>query len=1585
MPPGDRPEYGICEVLSGDRAVGLGFAIGRAQVVTCAHVVNSALGRADRRDPAPPDTGVVIKVRFAIGATPGDDGNRAASVTRWLPAEATTFDIDDVAVLELAMPVPAHAGVLRPTRYRALMPVQMWGPQPGRPGGGHVKGELLGEVRGGRIQISVSGGPFRVRPGFSGGPVWEPGTGDVAGMLSACGAESDATDAYLLGTDRITAVWPDWLPGSPGSGPGPWRDLLDEVAEAARYHPDFGDAQITRAGDHLVATIEVRAGGRVLGTIRQPIGVHDGDVTADLVAQFASTVAAHRQSGTGSPVGTLVHTGQPAAAPLREMAARSGVDLRSLAEFQTGVDLRPFAGRQHQDLLADSRYPQQGYVPQRYTEPPDPAIAGTTLIESLLGWLAESDGYLVVVLAPFGHGKTYLLHELAQAMHDRPDYPAIPVLVRLAELERSHHVDELVGAALTRGGERRVDLDRLAYLRREGRIALLLDGFDELARRVSYDQAAAHLEEIVRAAEGRAKVVLTSRREFFLSDADAQIAFGQRLATVAGRRVVAIAAFDGTQIRQFLAARMDPDAADRWMTLLGETGLLDLAANPRMLSLLTALDERRLRAAAGTVTKAWVFEQVLTQWLTGEYERANPYGTQPQPWLAAMRSVLTDLADRLWTASLPYLSLEDLRHVAATLTAVPGAERLTEGQAVHLLGSGTILVRVGDGNGGQFDFIHRTLMEWLIADRIAARVAAGEFEGLGRYLAAQLSPVQISLVDELVGRDTLVAWVTTAVHHAHDGIRGNAVTISQQLCIPTPRLDLSGHDLRGQDLSGRYMADANLTGADLTDADLTGSNLTDADLTGATLHRTRLNRAVLRNAVVAGAALRDARLLGADLRGIDWSTADDIRRTAALAALTDRDTITTLRLAGAAPDQVPDLQLLPGDAQLKSFSIDPSGDLIAVACGMTVSIWDLGTGLCLRVLADSQTQVRVQWSPDGRHLATISYTGHPWNATLKIWDAATGALARTLAEPADRIDEMVFWSPDSKLVAASGYGGTGIWDAASGARMHTLRGHSGQVTALAWSPDSRYLATGSYDHTARTWDAVTGAHHQTMTGHTHFVLAVAWSPDGRRLATGSYDHTARTWDAATGMHVSTFTGHHSPVYSVSWSPDGSRVVTGHNSSHVSMWDAATGEDESDSLPGEQGTAAWSPDGRRLAAGKLGAIHLWDAATHTHLQALQGGPEQVTWSPDGSYIVGSSYSHVHVWNATTGTLAHTFGEHGNRLWVAAWSPDGRRLAISGDETTRIWDLQTGTQLLDLTGQTEQVRTAAWSPDGARLAAASYWKTPAVIWDTATGRKVCALPDGTGSYTVAWSPDGRFLVADGAGLTAATFDAETGAQLRTFSGHDNNIHAAAWSPDGKQIATSGDHTIRLWDPATGAHLRTLTGHDNSVHALAWSPDSRSLVSGSLDDTARVWDTRTGTAIHVLAGHTDSVYAVSFSPDGRHLATAASDGTARIWDADTGDPVRVLSGHTSAVPQVSWSPDGQSLATASWDCTARIWDATTGDLKEILVPLTDGLATFYPDGRYKLAGTPRGEFWWAAGLARLEPGEADPYVASITRLLA
>jgi hypothetical protein len=51
--------------------------------------------------------------------------------------------------------------------------------------------------------------------------------------------------------------------------------------------------------------------------------------------------------------------------------------------------------------------------------------------------------------------------------------------------------------------------------------------------------------------------------------------------------------------------------------------------------------------------------------------------------------------------------------------------------------------------------------------------------------------------------------------------------------------------------------------------------------------------------------------------------------------------------------------------------------------------------------------------------------------------------------------------------------------------------------------------------------------------------------------------------------------------------------------------------------------------------------------------------------------------------------------------------------------------------------------------------------------------------------------------------------------------------------------------------------------------------------------------------------------------------------------------------------------------------------------LLGLAEGWAALSPDGRYKTEGEVAGQFWYAAGMCRFEPGELDPYLSAARRL--
>ena len=68
--------------------------------------------------------------------------------------------------------------------------------------------------------------------------------------------------------------------------------------------------------------------------------------------------------------------------------------------------------------------------------------------------------------------------------------------------------------------------------------------------------------------------------------------------------------------------------------------------------------------------------------------------------------------------------------------------------------------------------------------------------------------------------------------------------------------------------------------------------------------------------------------------------------------------------------------------------------------------------------------------------------------------------------------------------------------------------------------------------------------------------------------------------------------------------------------------------------------------------------------------------------------------------------------------------------------------------------------------------------------------------------------------------------------------------AFHPTKNLVAScSYDKSVKLWNADTGAELWTVTGHQECVTSVHFSPDGKRLVSGSWDKTVMVWDPSTG----------------------------------------------------------------------------------------------------------------------------------------------
>lgn len=201
-----------------------------------------------------------------------------------------------------------------------------------------------------------------------------------------------------------------------------------------------------------------------------------------------------------------------------------------------------------------------------------------------------------------------------------------------------------------------------------------------------------------------------------------------------------------------------------------------------------------------------------------------------------------------------------------------------------------------------------------------------------------------------------------------------------------------------------------------------------------------------------------------------------------------------------------------------------------------VVLWDVEAGKETGRLTGFDSGVkRVEFSPDGRRLATLTREG-----TLQIW----GLESRRSEEIASFDDPVVAFhlrfSPDGQTLAValgdgrfhgrfpSGArvppspraqpgeipepGVIRLFDVETGAVRRELPGHDGNAQRLAFSPDGRTLASGGSDELIRLWEVASGAELAVLKGHRGNLSGLAFSVDGRTLASCGADKTVRLWD-----------------------------------------------------------------------------------------------------------------------------------------------------------------------------------------------------------------------------------------------------------------------------------------------------------------------------------------------------------------------------------------------------------------------------------------------------------------------------------------
>jgi RNA polymerase sigma factor (sigma-70 family) len=312
--------------------------------------------------------------------------------------------------------------------------------------------------------------------------------------------------------------------------------------------------------------------------------------------------------------------------------------------------------------------------------------------------------------------------------------------------------------------------------------------------------------------------------------------------------------------------------------------------------------------------------------------------------------------------------------------------------------------------------------------------------------------------------------------------------------------------------------------------------------------------------------------------------------------------------------------------------------------------------------------------------------------------------------------------------------------------------------------------------------------------------------------------------------------------------------------------------------------------------------------------------------------------------------------GSLVRQVAFSPDGKMVACAGSgRGICLWDAATGKELRQI-GAASEGLALAFSPDGKHLLCVFDAKGGGTArYETATGRKAIALPDGVGGFPIglAYAPDGKTIAAgESRSNRIQFFDAATGAKRKMEIRADkpDEVFKIAWSPDSKKLTGVGhDGSVRLWDAIEAKELAQWKAHEKEIYSVAFSPDGKTLATGSEDETICLWDVATHKRMHTLDGKHRQVRSLIFDREGSLLASGHRDGTIALWDASQGKEIRRWLAHPHGVATLDFSPDGKTLVSGS-ACGPRLWDVATGTEARPFSGHTAAVfcLSFSPDGK-------------------------------------
>ena len=681
-------------------------------------------------------------------------------------------------------------------------------------------------------------------------------------------------------------------------------------------------------------------------------------------------------------------------------------------------------------------------------------------------------------------------------------------------------------------------------------------------------------------------------------------------------------------------------------------------------------------------------------------------------------------------------------------------------------------------------------------------------------------------------------------------------------------------------------------------------------------------------------------------------------------------------------------------AAVNDLAVSLDGQIIATAGeNNVVRIWNAsGGGAGPQQLTGFVGPVhRVAFSADGKQILAVSNSDRP---AAQVHDTQTGSLLQKFSGHAGVAVgcAILALTPNADpnrtqtIALTASPGGVFQWNVAA---IKQIPGHGGPVTSLARIPQNpRQVFSGSTDTTIRRWNLDNGQQMQQY-NHGGVVVAIAVASDGQRIASASDNHTAKLFNI-NGQQIAEMRGDIRRRIALSHTQQRESEATTRLNVAKQLADAAEKDlpvktTAEKTLTDMLTAATMDVQTKKTAietaftektASEKAAIDA-SAAAKTTLVARQLAEQSAKLAAAEIVLAQARLGRLQqasnseplneqlkakIIVAQAQIEAATL--HSTAMAAAVQAPTDSATAMSTLANAAAQKLETvqkpyndAVAALKLAESSQNLLsqqqvlaarelTIAQAAVPIRKDATTRSETLLVDAKTAVATATTQLQESDlPLYSIVFSPDGSILATSGDFANVHTWDAQTGAALGAFAGHEAAIKAVTFADEHTLISASVDQSIRLWDTNPGWVLERTIGNIDDPNMVAhrvtsvdFNADSSQLLVASGIPSRRgelqVFHVADGgRVLYLPQAHDDVIYAAKFSPDGKRIGSGGADKYLRTFDIATSQQLRRFEGHTSYILGVAWKRDGQVIATAGADNTIKVWDAETGDQQRVI----------------------------------------------------